>query len=137
MEIRAYAHPYEPVDLLTVQGWDDATLARMPIQLVYHAAADLDDQARTVERDCEALWAAMEVREELIVLLEALGVYPDRLAALRDTQRIDRSNWGLGCRMLRECGEQQARLQWTLSHRDPHHWVEDETDPYAAEPLHP
>lgn len=119
MEIRAYAHPYEPVDRLTVEGLEDARLERAPLELLYHTAADLDDQARTVERDTETLWYACEVRAELIAFLEAIGLYPERLAELKDTQRIERHNWGIGCRMLKEYEAQQARIQWAITHRDP------------------
>ena len=123
MEVRAYAHPYEPVDLMTVQGWEDARFARAPVHLLYHVGADLDDQARTIERDTETLWYGMEVRTELIALLEALGLYPERLAALKDTQRIDQHNWGIGRRMLREYAAQQARVQWVIMQRDPRRYA--------------
>jgi hypothetical protein len=125
MAVRAYAHPYAQVDRLTVEGWEDGHLARAPLQMLYHIAADLDDEARTVERDVETLWYGMQVREKLIALLESLGLYPDQLAAEKEEQRIDRSNWGLGCRMLTEYEAQQARLQWAITRRDPRRWSTD------------
>ena len=119
MEIRAYAHPYKHIDLMDVQAWDEARVGRQPVALLYHVAADLDDQARAIERDVDTLWYGMEVRTELIALHASLGLYPDRLAALREEQRIDRSNWGLGCRMLKEYEAQQARIQWLIIQKDP------------------
>ena len=123
MEIRAYAHPYAHIDVEMVAGWDDARLGRQLVELLYHAAADLDDQARAVERDVETLEYGMQIREELIALLDALGLYPDRLAALKDAQRIDHSNYALGLRMTRELEAQQARLQWAIIQKDPRRYA--------------
>ena len=55
--------------------------------------------------------------------MESLGLYPARLAALKDEQRIDRSNWALGCRMTWELEAQQARLQWAIIQRDPRRYA--------------
>ena len=106
-----------------VAGWDDARLGRQLVEMLYHAAADLDDQARAVERDVETLEYGMQVRTELIALLDALGLYPDRLAALKDEQRIDQRNYALGLRMTRELEAQQARLQWAIIQKDPRRYA--------------
>jgi hypothetical protein len=82
-------------------------------------AADFDDQARALERDCETLWYGMEVRKELIALLDSLGLYPERLAELCEEQRIDQHNWAYGCRALKTSEVQQARLQWAIIHHGP------------------
>ena len=109
----------EHIDLVTVEDVDDGRLARAPVEILYHTAADLDDQARAVERDVETLSYGMQVREELITLLDALGLYPERLAELKDVQRIDRHNRAFGCRMLKDYEAQQARVQWVIVQRDP------------------
>lgn len=119
MEIRAYAHPYASSHVGGVEALDDARLARQPVQRLYHMAADLDDHARALERDCATLWYGMEIRTELLALHASLGLYPERLAALREEQRIDRHNWALGVHLLHAATAQQARVQWALLQRDP------------------
>jgi hypothetical protein len=141
MEIRAYAHPYAHVDLRDVQALDEARLARVPVIHIYHMAADVDDQARTVERDCDTLQYATEVRATLIALLEelerrgelaavleALGWDPDQLAEAREIQRVERHNYAFGVRMLKEFEVQQSRLQWALIQKDPRRWQEAPLD---------
>jgi hypothetical protein len=123
MEIRAYAHPYHHIDCHAVAGWDDRILAGVSVQLLYHMAADLDDQARAVERDCSTAQYATEIRAELIALLDSLGLYPDRLAELREIQRIELHNWGIGRRMQREHEVQQARVQWAILQKDPRRYA--------------
>jgi hypothetical protein len=119
MEMRAYAHPYEPINVDVVAALDDACLARQPLENLYHMAADLDAHAWALERDCEALWSGMQVRAELIALLESLGLYPARLAELREAQRIDAHNRLLGVRMRKAAEVQQSRVQWAIIHKDP------------------
>jgi hypothetical protein len=71
------------------------------------------------------MWYGMQVREELLALLESLGLYPERFASEKEKQRIDQHNWALGCRMLTEYEAQQVRVQRAITHRDPRRWVTD------------
>jgi uncharacterized protein YdeI (YjbR/CyaY-like superfamily) len=122
MEIRAYAHPYETIDVQMVAGWDDARLSRAPVALLYHAAADLDDQARAVERDCARASEAMRIREQFLAYVEA-WFDAELVAALQEVQRIDRSNYAVGRRMTRELEVQQARLQRAIIQKDPRRYA--------------
>lgn len=125
MEVRAYCHPFKHIDCSDLEAIDDTRLGRAPLLSLYHMAADLDDQARAVERDVSTLGYATQVREELIALLEALGLYPERLAELQDLQRIEQHNGALGRRMQREYERQQSRVQVAISRKDPRHYVTD------------
>jgi hypothetical protein len=115
MEIRAYHHGQDVVELAMVEALGDAQLARVPLEKLYHMAADLDYQAASLGGDCQALWVALIERGRFLDYVagheDGSGFY----AALVEEQRIDRHNWELGRRLLREFEAQQARVQLRLS----------------------